>query len=193
LKNESGLLGSIRDYSPESPSCSTAPSRLAGYGPEEAAGDLDGVFGSRLAEESFTTYYLSSYINEIAKAGNRSIAGNLRHTWEGGEDTADAFDSFDRAGEGYPSGGPVSHMLDLWKANAPDIDILSATPPCNPSSTSGMIKRALRPSRQSLLEPRGGPDHVGRARVLYALSEYRPLLRRLWRGRRHRSQLTGRF
>ena len=44
--------------------------------------------------------------------------------WMGGDNTNDNFDVWDRAGEGYPSGGPVTHMIDLWKVSAPDIDVI---------------------------------------------------------------------
>ena len=44
--------------------------------------------------------------------------------WMGGDNTNDNFDVWDRPGEGYPSGGPVTHMIDLWKASAPDIDVI---------------------------------------------------------------------
>ena len=33
--------------------------------------------------------------------------------------------AFQRAGEEYPSGVPVSHMLDLWKHAAPSIDLIA--------------------------------------------------------------------
>jgi hypothetical protein len=42
----------------------------------------------------------------------------------GGEDTNDRMTEFDRPGDSYPSGGPQSHMIDLWKATAPDIDVI---------------------------------------------------------------------
>jgi len=45
----------------------------------------------------------------------------------GGEDTNDRMVEFDRPGDSYPSGGPQSHMIDLWKATAPDIDVIGRT------------------------------------------------------------------
>ncbi len=131
------------------------------------------VFGSRLAEESFTAYYLSSYINEIAKAGKQiyPLAAYV-NAWEGGEDTADAFDSFDRAGESYPSGGPVSHMLDLWKAVAPDIDILSADTSVQPVVNFRMINaRYVRPDNP-YWSPEAGRTMSGARAFFYALAEY---------------------
>ena len=194
VENESGLLGSIRDYSAESNKLFNGPvpaSLVTAL--KKKPGTWTEVFGSRLAEESFTAYYLSSYINEIAKAGKQiyPLAAYV-NAWEGGEDTADAFDSFDRAGESYPSGGPVSHMLDLWKAvgarhRHPFRGHFRAARRQLPHD-----QLALRPSRQPLLEPRGGPDHVGRACVLLragGVPGHR--LRRLWGGFRRRSGVGG--
>jgi hypothetical protein len=174
VENEPGLLGSVRDYSPE-------PSKLF-HGPVPASlvtalkkkpGTWTEVFGSRLAEESFTAYYLSSYINEIARAGKQvyPLVAYV-NAWEGGEDTADAFDSFDRPGESYPSGGPVSHMLDLWKAAAPDIDILSADTSVQPLVNFRMINsRYVRPDNP-YWSPEAGRTMSGARAFFYALAEY---------------------
>jgi hypothetical protein len=48
------------------------------------------------------------------------------NVWNGGYGTNDNWERFDRPGETYPSGGAVSHMLDLWKANAPAIDAIAS-------------------------------------------------------------------
>jgi hypothetical protein len=177
VENESGLLGSIRDYSPESNKLfnGSVPASLV-TALKKKPGTWTEVFGSRLAEEAFTTYYLSSYINEIAKAGKQvyPLAAYV-NAWEGGEDTADAFDSFDRAGESYPSGGPVSHMLDLWKATAPDIDILSADTSVQPFVNFRMINsRYVRPDNP-YWSPEAGRTMSGARAFFYALAEYSAL------------------
>jgi hypothetical protein len=174
VENESGLLGSIRDYSAESNKLFNGPvpaSLVTAL--KKKPGTWTEVFGSRLAEESFTTYYLSSFINEIAKAGKQvyPLAAYV-NAWEGGEDTADAFDTFDRAGESYPSGGPVSHMLDLWKAVAPDIDILSADTSVQPVVNFRMINaRYVRPDNP-YWSPEAGRTMSGARAFFYALAEY---------------------
>ena len=174
VENESGLLGSVRDYSPESNKLFNGPvpaSLVTAL--KKKPGTWTEVFGSRLAEESFTAYYLSSYINEIAKAGKQvyPLAAYV-NAWEGGEDTADAFDSFDRAGESYPSGGPVSHMLDLWKAVAPDIDILSADTSVQPFVNFRMINsRYVRPDNP-YWSPEAGRTMSGARAFFHALAEY---------------------
>jgi hypothetical protein len=177
VENEPGLLGSIRDYSPESSKLFNGPVPAALVPAlKKKPGTWTEVFGSRLAEESFSAYYLSSYIDEIAKAGKQvyPLAAYV-NAWQGGEDTADAFDSFDRAGESYPSGGPVSHMLDLWKANAPDIDILSADTSVQPLVNFRMINaRYVRPDNP-YWSPEAGRTMSGARTFFYALAEYSTL------------------
>jgi hypothetical protein len=177
VENESGLLGSIRDYSAESNKLFNGPvpeSLVTAL--KKKPGTWSEVFGSRLAEESFTTYYLSSYIDEIAKAGKQVYPlATYVNAWEGGEDTADAFDTFDRAGESYPSGGPVSHMLDLWKAAAPDIDILSADTSVQPFVNFRMINsRYVRPDNP-YWSPEAGRTMSGARAFFYALADYSAL------------------
>jgi len=79
---------------------------------------VDRVFGSD-ADEAFTVYYLSSYIGEVARAGKQVYPlPAYVNCWNGGHDTADQWDSYDRLAR-LSQGGPVSHMLDLWKAALP--------------------------------------------------------------------------
>jgi len=177
VENESGLLGSIRDYSAEANKLFNGPVPAALVAAlKKQPGTWTEVFGSRLAEENFTAYYLSAYINEIAKAGKQVYPlPTYVNAWQGGEDTADAFDSFDRAGESYPSGGPVSHMLDLWKANAPDIDVLSADTSVQPLVNFRMINaRYVRPDNP-YWSPEAGRTMSGARTFFYALAEYSTL------------------
>jgi hypothetical protein len=125
VENESGILGSVRDYSADATALFNAqvPERLA-----SALGKSHGtwmeVFGGR-AEEMFTGYYLSSYINQVAKAGKEAYPiPTCVNVWMGGEGTNDRMTEFDRPGDSYPSGGPQSHMIDLWKATATSIDVI---------------------------------------------------------------------
>jgi hypothetical protein len=126
VENESGLLGSVRDYSPAATKLFNGPVPAALVTAlKKQPGTWKEVFGARLAEESFTVYYLSTYIDAIAKAGKEIYPlPTYVNCWMGGDNTNDNFDVWDRPGEGYPSGGPVTHMIDLWKASAPDIDVI---------------------------------------------------------------------
>jgi len=138
VENESGLMGSVRDYSPESNKLFNGPvpaSLVTAL--KKKPGTWTEVFGSRLAEETFTAYYLSSFINEIAKAGKQVYPlATYVNAWEGGEDTADAFDSFDRAGESYPAAGRYPTCSTCGRLRRRTSTSFRPTPPCSPSSTS---------------------------------------------------------
>ena len=127
VENEPGLLGSPRDYSAESNRLFARPV------PEKLAAALKRKPGSwkdvfdREAEEAFSAYAVSGYINEVAAAGKAVYPlPTYVNVWNGGYGTNDNWERFDRPGETYPSGGAVSHMLDLWKANAPAIDVIAS-------------------------------------------------------------------
>jgi hypothetical protein len=125
VENESGVLGSVRDYSPEVTRLFNGPVPAALVTAlKKPPGTWKEVFGSR-AEEMFTGYHLSSYINAVAHAGKEVYPlPTFVNVWMGGEGTNDRFLEFDRPGDSYPSGGPQSHMISLWKATAPDIDLI---------------------------------------------------------------------
>ena len=127
VENEPGSLGSVRDFSPESNKlfAGPVPAPLAAA-LKKKPGSWKVVF-SRIADEAFNAYYLSSYINEVARAGKEAYPlPAYINVWNGGYGTNDNFERFDRPGETYPSGGAVAHMLDLWKANAPAIEAIAS-------------------------------------------------------------------
>ena len=173
VENESGLLGSVRDYSKESNALfnGPVPEKLA-TALHKKQGSWKEVFGLDAAE-AFSAYYLSSYINEVAHAGKQVYPlMTYVNCWTGGHDTGDQYTLFDRPGEGYPSGGPVSHMLDLWKAAAPDIDILSPDTSKQPSENFRMIvSRYARPDNP-YWSPEAGRTMTGARVFFYALANY---------------------
>ena len=127
VENEPGSLGSVRDFSPESNRlfAGLAPAQLVSA-LKKKPGTWKEVFG-RIADEAFNAYYLSHYIDQVASAGKQIYPlPTYVNVWNGGYGTNDNFEKFDRPGETYPSGGAVSHMLDLWKANAPNIDMIAS-------------------------------------------------------------------
>ena len=127
VENEPGSLGSVRDFSPESNRLfdGLAPAQLVSA-LKKKPGTWKEVFG-RIADETFNAYYLSHYIDQVAQAGKQIYPlPTYVNVWNGGYGTNDNFERFDRPGETYPSGGAVSHMLDLWKANAPNIDMIAS-------------------------------------------------------------------
>jgi Domain of unknown function (DUF5597)/Beta-galactosidase len=84
----------------------------------KTAGSWEDVFGiSPATEELFMAWYYAVYVNRIAAAGKLEYSlpmfVNAALNRQGAS-----------PGE-YPSGGPLPHLMDVWKAGAPSIDFLS--------------------------------------------------------------------
>ncbi len=137
VENEIGMLPSARDYTTEATNAyaQPVPKALINY-MQKNKGDLtvelikawetndfkmEGswaeVFGANLAsDELFIAWYFARYTNEIASAGKAVYplpmivnAALNRPNVDPGK---------------YPSGGPLPHLMDVWKAGAPSIDLL---------------------------------------------------------------------
>lgn len=81
-------------------------------------GKWESVFGKSLAtDELFQAWHYAKYTNAVAEAGKKeyrlpmyvNAALNYRNVQPGQ----------------YPSAGPLPHLMDIWQAGAPAIDILS--------------------------------------------------------------------
>ncbi len=137
VENESGMLGSERDYSSlaEIQFKANVPDELLKYLSSNAEELLEEVklpwtnAGKKLngsweevfediANETFMAWFIARYIDKIASAGKQEYSlptfVNAWHVWS---DT-------DKPGQ-YPSGGPVSRMFDLWRCAAPNIDFIA--------------------------------------------------------------------
>lgn len=137
VENETGLLGADRDYSQESNRLFAAPvpRELTGYlaahraalspdldeawaaGGRRASGTWTEVFGP-LDAEAFTAWHVARYVDQVADAGKREYPLPMyANAWlvNPGDE---------RAGR-WPSGGPTTHVLDVWKAAAPHLDLLA--------------------------------------------------------------------
>lgn len=118
VENESGALGTDRDYS------AAANAAFKGAVPAvllkrlgKPAGTWESVFGIAAAE-TFSAWYTASYINDIAAAGKKQYDLPMyTNAWLREH-------SFRKPGD-YPSGGPVSTMLPVWKLAAPALSFLS--------------------------------------------------------------------
>lgn len=123
VENESGALGSVRDFSP------AAQKQFEGAVPEglvKALGTKDGtwkqVFGED-ADETFQAWSVARYINQIAAAGKQEMALPMYvNNWL---KSPRGYPVLTLPGEDYPGGGPTSNMLAVWKAAAPAIDVLA--------------------------------------------------------------------
>jgi hypothetical protein len=136
IQNESGILGSDRDYGPEAQAIfdSPVPAKLVssmkklgkGYVYEmwkesggKASGSWPELFGWQ-AGEFMTAWSIASYINSVAKAGKAVYDVPMYlNVWLMGQGW------WQIAGEAYPSGGAVSKVVDLYKWFTPDIDMIS--------------------------------------------------------------------
>lgn len=136
VENEIGMLPSARDYHPfaEAAFAQPVPAQLVNYLQAHRGGlmptlkqqwEQQGaktrgtwreVFGPGLAtDEIFIAWHLARYAQQVAEAG-KSIyplptfvnAALNRPNVPPGQ---------------YPSGGPLPHLLDIWKASAPAIDL----------------------------------------------------------------------
>ncbi len=137
VENEVGLLGASRDHCPaaEAAFAKEVPAGLMSYLQEhkdklipefkkywEAAGyrttgTWAEVFGEG-ADEAFMAWHMASYVAKVAAAGKADYplpmyanAWLIQHEKE-------------KPGQ-YPSGGPVSKVMDVWRAAAPALDFLA--------------------------------------------------------------------
>ncbi len=126
VENESGSVGSVRDFSPAANQlfAGTAPSALTKT-LKRPSGTWSDAFGAD-ADESFAAYATASYIGEVAKAGKAEyplpMYCNVWVTYP-----VHALENRDRpsAGQEYPSGGAQQQNIAIWKAAAPSIDMLA--------------------------------------------------------------------
>jgi len=127
VENESGSVGSIRDFSPAAQKQFDAavPAEFARAMRLPTGATWSKTFGPD-ADESFAAYSTAHYIGEVAAAGKAEYALPMYcNVWFAYP--VHALDNRDRpsAGQEYPSGGPQQANIPIWKAAAPAIDILA--------------------------------------------------------------------
>jgi Domain of unknown function (DUF5597)/Glycosyl hydrolases family 35 len=138
VQNEVGVIGATRDFSPmaEEAFNSAVPEQLLTYLSQNKANllpELPGqwsqsafkttgswaeVFGSNNStDEIFMAWHYARYIDScIARAKNEYDIPMFVNAW--------IVQPQDKKPGDYPSGGPQAHMLDIWRAAAPHIDLL---------------------------------------------------------------------
>ena len=133
VENETGLLGAARENSDEADALfnGEVPAEFADYmhaNSETMVDDVKAavesgaprgtwteVFGP-VAEEIFSAYYVSTFVDYVAAAGKAVYPLPMSaNCW------------LDKGGEpgSYPTGGPVSRVHEVWNFCAPNIDIYS--------------------------------------------------------------------
>ncbi len=83
------------------------------------SGSWSQVFGSSIwTDLVFTSWHYANYMNYVAKAGkNEYNLPMFVNAWLEYEDRPNP--------GGFPTGGPLPRVKDIWKSGAPDIDFLS--------------------------------------------------------------------
>lgn len=138
VENEIGMLTEAREHTADADKAfnSEVPKELMNYLVEKkdslvpelkehwaktnftTKGNWETVFGKSLAtDELFQAWYYAKYTNAVAEAGKKiyplpmyvNAALNYRNVQPGQ----------------YPSAGPLPHIIDIWQAAAPSINILS--------------------------------------------------------------------
>lgn len=133
VENETGVMASARENSDKADAVfgSKVPRDFVSYMKQHTDtmvpdvkyevenGAEDGtwaeVFGN-CAEEIFSAYHTAGYVNAVAAAGKKEyFLPMIANCW---------LDKGQEPGK-YPSGGPVSRMMEVWSYCAPEIDILA--------------------------------------------------------------------
>lgn len=138
VENEIGMIPNAREFTYEANKkySENVPNELINYleknkeslSPElfnlwkkngfKKSGSWEEIFGKNIyTEEIFMAWFFARYVDFVTKAGKKEYplpmyvnAALNRPNYLPGE---------------YPSGGPLPHLFDVWKAGAPSIDFLS--------------------------------------------------------------------
>ncbi len=138
VENEIGMIPQARDYCPEAEEAfaQQVPAELIAclqkseesLAPElhlawnsmgmRTSGTWEQVFGKGIpTDEIFMAWHFARYTNSVAQAGKKEYplpmyvnAALIRPSAKPGQ---------------YPSGGPLPHLMDIWRAAAPQIDFLA--------------------------------------------------------------------
>ncbi|MBO9574580.1 MAG: DUF5597 domain-containing protein [Sphingobium sp.] len=138
VENEIGMLPVARDYGPlaNAAFAQPVPAELVNYltahkdsltpamrkmwldRGAKSRGSWTELFGEGdAAAEVFTAWHYARFADELARAGKAAYALPLYVNV--------ALNRPGRAPGEYPSGGPLPHLLDVWKAGAPNIDLIA--------------------------------------------------------------------
>lgn len=126
LENESGIVGSVRDFAPDANKefAAQAPGDLLSI-VHKQPGTWSEVFGGD-ADEIFQIYHQARYINEIAAAGKKEFAIPIyMNVWLSYPPAELPERRISIPGIQYPSGGAVQKYVGLWRALAPAIDAIA--------------------------------------------------------------------
>lgn len=181
VENETGLLGAGRDHSDlaEGRFNGPVPSELMGYLQEHkdslipelhelweasdfaASGTWAEVFGDG-ADEVFMAWHIGSYLEKVTQSGQAEYPLPMfANAWLVQHDEQ-------KPGE-YPSGGPVSRMMDIWRCAAPSIALLA--PDIYLPDFAGVCAKYTR-GGNPLLIPEARRDETASANAFYAFGQH---------------------
>jgi hypothetical protein len=164
VENESGIIGSPRDFSPES------NKEFAGQVPADmlaAAHKQPGtwreVFGGE-ADELFQLYHQAHYLDEIAAAGKAEFDIPLyMNVWLSYPPAELPERRTPIPGIQYPSGGAVQRWVGLWRTLAPSVNAIA---PDIYGDDAGFVREVLaayhRPDNPLLVPEIGKRDSFAR-------------------------------
>ncbi|KAI1089473.1 glycoside hydrolase [Rostrohypoxylon terebratum] len=139
-------------------------------------GSWEEVFGKgQRTDELFMAYHYAHYVNHIAEIGKRNYPIPLyTNTWMNysGDNLDNAFPIVAGGGRmpgDYPSGGPVSNVLDIWQRFAPNLDFISPDIYLNNYEISCA---KYRHRDQPLFIPEQRRDDYGARRIWIAYGSY---------------------
>ena len=186
VENEVGVLGDARDRSPAANEffAKPVPKELLDYLakhklellPEfkqvwdaagaRTSGTWEEVFGEGAkADEIFMGWNYARYINAVTEAGKKEYAIPMFvNAW--------IVQPEDKGPGDYLSGGPQDHMHDIWRAGAPQIDLLC--PDIYLPDFTGIVARYGR-SGNPIFVPESAGDTRGAANAFYAIGQHRAI------------------
>ncbi len=147
VENESGGVGSVRDFSPESNRefAGPVPADLLAVAHKQP-GTWSQVFGGD-ADETFQAYHQAKYVNEIAAAGKAQFAiPYYINVWVSYPPAELPQRQVAIPGIQYPSGGAVQKLVGIWRALAPAVDLIG---PDIYSDDSGFYRETIQAYRRS--------------------------------------------
>lgn len=116
VENEMGLLGDVRDFSPQADEAYAQPVPPVVAELYGVSGTWQEAFGDN-GPERFMAYHYATAVERIAAAGKAEYPLPLYvNAW---------LEQYPWAPGTYPSGGPIAKVMDQWKALAPSIDLFA--------------------------------------------------------------------
>jgi len=160
VENESGIVGSVRDFSPKSNAefAGQVPADLLAIA-HKTPGTWSQVFDSQ-ANEIFQLYHQARYVNEIAAAGKADFAIPIYiNVWLSYPPAELPQRNMLIPGVQYPSGGAVQKFVGLWRKLAPSLDAIA---PDIYASDAGFVQDVInvyrRPDNPLLIPEIGRTD-----------------------------------